>query len=65
MLKAFEEELKQLPDWQGIVELRGLKPQKYSVFNLETNEKLGQVKGTVGKLAVSFKDHLIIRVVPE
>lgn len=65
MLKAFTEELEQLPVWQGIVELRGLKEHKYSVFNLETNEKLGQVNGPIGKLMVSFKDHLIGRAVPE
>ncbi len=66
MLKAFSEQLQKLPEWQGNVELRGLeKNTTYTVYNLESEEKLGQVKGPLGKLTITFKDHLILRVVSQ
>lgn len=65
MLKAFETELEELPLWEGAVELRGLEERKYTVFDLETDTKLGEVQGPVGELFIAFKDHLIVRVVPE
>ena len=64
-LKAFETELEQLPLWQGEIELRGLENGRYSVYNLESDEKLGEVTGPIGKLTISFRDHLILRVQPE
>ncbi len=65
MLKTFEKTLEELPLWEGTVELRGLEDRKYSVYNLETDEKLGEARGPVGKVDIVFKDHLIVRVVPE
>lgn len=65
MLKAFAKELEQLPTWEGAVELRGLEERKYTVYDLETDRKLGEVQGPAGELTIAFKDHLMIRVVPE
>ena len=43
MLRAFDEQLQQLPVWQGSVELRGLAENTtYMVYDVESGEKLGR-----------------------
>jgi alpha-galactosidase len=53
--------------WQGQVELRGLKPGNYQVTDYVEGKDLGVVQsanGTAPKLAVNFKDHLLLEVKP-
>jgi alpha-galactosidase len=53
--------------WQGQVELRGLKPGNYHVTDYVDGKDLGVVQnanGAVAKLAVNFKDHLLLEVKP-
>ncbi len=52
------------PDYHGKIELRGLKNKTYTLFDYENNLKLGVVQGLVGKVELSFKDHLLIKAVP-
>src|SRR4029077_20639884 len=53
--------------WQGQVELRGLKPGNYHVTDYVEGKDLGVVQsanGTAPKLAVNFKDHLLLQFKP-
>ena len=54
-------------EWNGEIELRGLKPGPYQVRDYANDKDLGAVdpsaKG-VAKLSVEFKDHLLIEVSP-
>ena len=52
------------PKYSGKVGLRGLKNSEYKIFNYENNQELGNLKGPVGYLNVSFKNHLLIKVYP-
>ncbi|HSZ62790.1 MAG TPA: glycoside hydrolase family 36 protein [Terriglobales bacterium] len=55
-------------NWKGAVELRGLKPGKYSVSDYSENKDLRTVDaGTDGiaKLPTEFKDHLLLEVTPQ
>ena len=52
-------------NWQGEIELRGLKPGKYRVSNYVDGEDLGTLNATpngVAKLTAGFKDHLLLEV---
>jgi alpha-galactosidase len=52
-------------DWKGEVELRGLKPGKYSVSDYSVGKDVGSVQADangVAKLSADFKDHLLLEV---
>jgi alpha-galactosidase len=55
-----------LPDsakpWKGEVELRGLEPGKYQVFDYENRKDLGTVEGANPKLTAEFRQHLLLEV---
>lgn len=54
-------------DWKGEVELRGLEPGRHRVRDFVEGRELGQVVAAPGKpprLAVAFKDHLLLEVAP-
>jgi len=51
--------------WKGAVELRGLKPGTYEVFDYVEGKSLGKVQaedGKTPKLPVDFRDHLLLEV---
>jgi alpha-galactosidase len=48
--------------WKGEVELRGLEPGKYHVFDYENSKDLGTVDGANPKLAAEFTQHLLLEV---
>ena len=48
--------------WKGEVELRGLQPGKYRVFDYGNGKDLGAVEGTNAKLAAEFTHHLLLEV---
>jgi alpha-galactosidase len=53
--------------WQGEVELRGLPPGSYRVRDYAEDRDLGPMVAEAGKaprLAVAFKDHLLLEVTP-
>ncbi len=50
--------------YNGVLELRGLKSNKYKVINYVNDTELGNINGPVGKLSVTFKKYLLIKVVP-
>jgi alpha-galactosidase len=52
-------------EWKGDVELRGLKPGAYEVFDYVEGKSLGKVQaenGKIPKLPVGFRDHLLLEV---
>jgi len=54
--------------WKGEVELRGLKPGRYSVRDYSEDKDLGVVNATaygVAKLPAEFKDHLLLEASPQ
>jgi len=54
-------------EWIGQVELRGLKPGAYRVFDYVEGKSLGKVEAGIGKtprLAVEFHDHMLLEVRP-
>jgi alpha-galactosidase len=56
------------PAWKGDLELRGLKPGSYTVRDYAAGKDLGTVQSAgdqAPKLAVQFKDHLLIEVDPK
>lgn len=48
--------------WKGTLELRGLQPGRYRVFDYENGKDLGTVDGAAGKLATEFVHHLLLEV---
>jgi alpha-galactosidase len=48
--------------WKGEVELRGLEPGKYRVFDYENSKNLGTVDGANPRLATEFTHHLLLEV---
>ena len=48
--------------WNGEVELRGLEPGKYRVFDYENGKDLGTVEGASPKLTAQFTKHLLLEV---
>lgn len=53
------------PEYRGKVELRGLRPQKYSVVDYENGVTLGTVEGPAATLETTFKHHLVLELVPQ
>lgn len=51
--------------WSGGIELRGLKPGSYRVVDYENGKPLGVVDGHDSKLAVAFREHLLLEVSPQ
>jgi alpha-galactosidase len=52
------------PDFDDTVELRALDHRAYRVIDYEHGKDLGQVKGPLGKLHVSFTKHLLLKAEP-
>jgi len=55
-------------NWNGEVELRGLKPGMYNVTDYSESKDLGKVNAAadgVAKLPADFKDHLLLEVSPQ
>jgi alpha-galactosidase len=52
----------QQPEWKGQVELRGLRPGKYKVFDYVNGRDLGMIDAHDAKLNVEFKDNLLVEV---
>lgn len=48
--------------WDGPIEIRGLSAGTYEVHDYVNDRSLGAVEGPVGRLDVSFTDHLLIEV---
>jgi alpha-galactosidase len=51
-------------DWNGEIELRGLKEKKYTIIDYENEKVLGLVDGIKPVSNFSFKNHLLIKVFP-
>ncbi len=51
--------------YEGQIALRGLGDGKYRVIDYENDIPLGEITGASNMLKVSFKQHLLIRAVPE
>jgi alpha-galactosidase len=52
------------PEWNGTVELRGLRPGRYAVIDYVNNKQLGFVNGGDGKLQVAFTHSLLVAAEP-
>ena len=50
--------------WKGELELRGLTPGRYRVFDYENGKQLGTVDASIPKLKVNFLEHLLLEVSP-
>ena len=50
------------PTWKGTLELRGLKPGQYRVFDWVNGKELGRIQGSNPKLPAEFKDQLFLEV---
>ena len=48
--------------WKGEVELRGLDPGRYRVYDYENQKDLGTVDASNPRLKTSFKQHLLLEV---
>jgi alpha-galactosidase len=48
------------PQWKGEIELRGLQPGKYKVFDYAEGKDLGTIDSRNPKLKVEFKDSLLV-----
>jgi alpha-galactosidase len=48
--------------WKGQIELRGLQPGKYQIFDYENNKRLGELVAPDQKLVAGFTGHLLIEV---
>jgi alpha-galactosidase len=51
--------------WKGTVELRGLQPGEYRVFDYENGKDLGTIEGASPKLTTEFTNHLLLEVARE
>jgi alpha-galactosidase len=51
--------------WNGDVQLRGLADREYSVVNYETGKTLGKVHGPSATVAAPFRQHLLLRAIPD
>lgn len=52
-------------DFQGEVQLRGLKNGVYRVIDYENQKEFGSVTGPNASLAIEFSDHLLLEAVPQ
>ena len=50
------------PIWKGLLELRGLEPGKYRVFDYANEKDLGIVDGSNPRLATEFNEYLMLAV---
>lgn len=50
--------------YTGEIELRGLKPGMYSVWDYENSKKLGSVDSSSPRIKVNFFEHLLLEVSP-
>jgi len=50
------------PRWKGQVELRGLEPGQYRVYDYENQKDLGTVSAASPRLKTQFKKHLLLEV---
>jgi alpha-galactosidase len=50
------------PQWKGEIELRGLAPGKYSVFDYPRGRDLGTIDARRPRIAVEFKDNLLLEL---
>ena len=48
--------------WKGTLELRGLEPGQYRVFDWVNGKELGRIQGANPKLPAEFKDQLFLEV---
>jgi alpha-galactosidase len=48
--------------WQGEIELRGLKPGRYRVFDYPDRKDLGTVDADRPRLPAEFREHLLLEV---
>jgi alpha-galactosidase len=48
--------------WKGEIELRGLKPGSYRVFDYANGKELGEVTAANPKLTAEFSEHLLLEV---
>lgn len=53
------------PDFNGVVELRGLAGRGYRITDYANGSDLGIVRGPTANLKVSFNGHLLLEAVPE
>ncbi len=53
------------PQWQGQLELRGLKDQTYRLIDYESGTDLGRVQGPVAMISADFRKHLLVEARPE
>ena len=51
--------------WKGTIELRGLEPGKYRVFDYANEKDLGILDASNPRLATEFKEHLMLAVSKE
>ena len=52
------------PAWGGEIELRGLEPVAYRVFDYVNQKDYGTLQGPTAKLKTSFADNLLLEAVP-
>ncbi len=50
------------PAWKGTLELRGLEPGQYRVFDWVNGKELGRIQGANPRLPAEFKDQLFLEV---
>ena len=53
------------PNWDGVIELRGLAPGKHRVYDYVNRKDLGVVNAKNPKLRLVFKKNLLVEVYPE
>lgn len=56
------------PSWKGEIELRGLTPGTYRIFDYANDQNLGTVQAAASgtaKLKAEFKQHLLLEVSPQ
>jgi alpha-galactosidase len=53
------------PQFDGIIELRGLANQIYRISDYAAGKDLGTVRGPVASLVTRFEKHLLIEARPE
>jgi alpha-galactosidase len=60
-----EKSVKGQEEWSGEVELRGLQPASYQVFDYANQKDYGMVQGPTAKLKISFMDYLLLEAILE
>jgi alpha-galactosidase len=52
-------------EWKGEIELRGLRPGRYSVFDYGNDKDLGGIEAANPRMNVTFTGHLLLQVSPK